>query len=99
MKAGRLNSRELCDLLNFVLGLPERIGSRTIVRSAISPCVVTGWQIKPTRRRVESWCDAQLDRAGIVARDRVRPRGGRKPGSHMPREVLPWIPPSFRRAA
>lgn len=97
MKPGLLKARELCDLVNYVLGLPERIGSRTIVRAAIHPCVVSGWQIKPTRRQVESWCDRQLVDAGIIPPKYPSRRGGRKPGAHVPRELLAWASPAFLR--
>ncbi len=94
MNPARLNSRELCDLLNFVLGLPERIGKRTVLRSALSPCLVTGWRIK-RRFRVEVWCDAQLMNAGVIPK--VPRRAGRIPGRYVPPEVVALV--KFWRAA
>lgn len=96
MNSGLLSPRELCDLLNYVLGLPERIGKKTILRPAIYSCVVESWPVRPTRTHAERWCDACLKECGLGP---IAPpyRVGRKPHALIPREVLPWAPAEWKR--
>ena len=84
-----LSTSQLCDLLNFVLGLPQVMGPRTI-RPAIDRFVVVSWRTKPTRRLAESWCDARLAEFGIGPKRRVR-YPGRRGGVRAPEELTSWL--------
>jgi hypothetical protein len=99
MTPGVLSPRELCDVLNYVLGLPEKLGKRTVIRPAISPCVVASWPVKMTRVQVESWRDARLrqcELGPIIKPSRPGPRFGPR---HVPHEILPWAPKTWQRAS
>jgi hypothetical protein len=99
MTPGTLSSRELCDVLNYVLGLPEKLGKRTILRPVISPCVVTSWPTKTTRSPVEGWCDARLRECGLGPRMVNPSRSGPRTGPRqVPHEILAWAPAAWRKA-
>lgn len=91
---GGLTPAQLCDLLNYVLGLPRM---RFPIRRAIHPCVVSTWPLKRTRKQAESWCEARLREDGYLP---TPPRmSGRHAGAYLPRQLQPWVPPQYRRAA
>lgn len=95
----RLTPTQLCDLLNYVLGLPQMLGTRTVIRPALHPCVVGTWHTKQVRKRAEAWCDARLAEAGISGAQPARKLPGRPHGASMPREMQHWLPTQLRRAA
>ena len=84
-----LTPAQLCDLLNYALELPRKIGigNRTVRNPAINPCVASTWLLK-RRVRVEAWCEACLREANVLPAQR-RP-AGRIPGRYMPRELAQW---------
>lgn len=53
-----LKQSELCDLVNYLFGLPVRMG-RHIAEPRIEPVVVSSWTAH-TRARIEDFCDRQL---------------------------------------
>ena len=61
----RLQPHQLADLLNYALGLPLRMGTRTIVKPAFDPFIPATWGMK-ARGKTERWLEAVL---GIAARD------------------------------
>jgi hypothetical protein len=67
---GLLRPRQLCDLLNYVLGRPIR-GKTYEVVPRINVCVVQSWDAGYQQASVERWCDARLEEAGVIPK-RVR---------------------------
>jgi hypothetical protein len=92
MTPGILSPRELCDLLNYVLGLPERLGG-----PAISVCVVSSWPTK-TRFQVEGLCDARLRNCGLGPTIKFGRRGPRSGPRQVPHEILAWVPAVWKKA-
>jgi hypothetical protein len=86
-----LSSSELCDLLNYMLGLPEIFAERTVT-PAIDPCVVASWNIRPQRSGAESWCDARLLEVGIhLAVQPNAPPKSKFAGRHIRRNLPPEV--------
>jgi hypothetical protein len=79
-----LTPRQLCDLLNFVLDLPKRTGTRMVICPEIDPVVIDSWPTRPTRANVERWCHSQLAKSGVISSTGVRY------GVSMPRELYRW---------
>lgn len=82
-----LTPLQLCDLVNYVLSLPERSKDR-IIHERISAVVVDSWRVRPTRCRVERWCDLQLELCGMTP-TRKKSAAGR-PESQVPPPQL-WM--------
>lgn len=80
-----LEPRELCDLMNYVLGycVAEKSSRR------IEVFVVKTWKGKRGRRRVQSWCEEVL-RSHRVLERKVRPlRHERDLGGSRPISLVP----------
>lgn len=98
MRPPLLSPSELCDVLNYVLGLPEIVGKKTVLRPTIPTLVVSIWLKKPTRLHVELWLDGQLRNAGLgpkpLTDNTPRPRLHK----FVPKELYPWVPKPWRNA-
>ncbi len=90
MRHPALTHTQLCDLLNYVLGLPQVIGQKTVFRPAIHPSVVKSWIVK-AQYQAEVWCDVRLREAGLGPRIGPSPVGAH-PGKHLPRQAAYWVP-------
>jgi hypothetical protein len=81
-----LTASQLADLVNYALGLPVKLGQRTILEPAIHPCVVSTWNWKQ-RVKCELWCEEVLRLEGLIA--------GEKKPERRPR----CAPPGLRKIA
>ena len=96
MKTPTLTHLQLCDLANFALELPQKIGQRTVLRPRMEPWVTYSWN-GDIRFHVETWLDARLRDVGLGPRvPEGRGPGGAPSGRMMPREIVPWVMPRFQ---
>jgi hypothetical protein len=71
----QLTPGQLCDLLNYFLGLPVVL-ARRVTRPGLEPAVLGCWNQR-SRGQVELWCDYQMRVAGMLPRRSCE--GGRHP--------------------
>jgi hypothetical protein len=86
-RGNRLSPLQLCDLLNYVLGVPVKLSSH-VIYPAISSLVIISWSGQ-LRDEAERWCEWVLDRE-LVIQARRHPR-------EVPLQVLPWVPIFMRK--
>src|ERR1700685_445174 len=79
-----LEPRELCDLMNYVLGfcVAEKSSRR------IEVFVVKTWKGERSRRRVQHWCEEVLRSQGVLER-KVRPLRHERDRSGRPISLVP----------
>lgn len=84
--SSQLTPSELCQLLNYIIGLPvKRLRSGGLVRrEGLHPVVVSCWTAK-RRIRIVVWAESILVDEGVLPRE--SPKGRR---TVMPLEVRRW---------
>jgi hypothetical protein len=85
----QLTAGQLCDLLNYILGLPVVL-ARRVARPGLEPSVLGCWNQR-SRGQVELWCDYQMRIAGAMPR-RSRGEIGRHPDFPVEaRRLVTWF--------
>lgn len=87
MPANHLSNLELCDSVNYILGLPVRkkTNGGFARRDGLNPCVVSSWGGKKIIQ-LEAWMEFQLRNSGILPERRHQ----RRPNS-PPSCFLRWL--------
>lgn len=92
-----LTTRQLCDLVNYVLGLPTWLGGFQTKEPVTVP-VVASWPKYPARAHVECWCHRQLEMNGMLPTAKKRGRRSIRFGMIAPpRELWMFAPQSAWR--
>jgi hypothetical protein len=67
MPANHLSNQQLCDLVNYLLGLPVRKkpNGGFVRREGLNPCVTYSWGVRASNQ-LERWADDELSQVNLM---------------------------------